>query len=111
VLVLLDENVPHRLRALIADHDVRTVAFQKWTSLTNGDLVRAAEKAGFDVMLTADRSMRYQQNLALRRLAIIVLSTNEAVVVAANVPKIVDAIAAAKPGNFLELDLSEDLDD
>ncbi len=49
----------------------------QWAMLENGDLLSAAEDAGFDVMLTADKNISYQQNLAGRRLALVVLSTND----------------------------------
>lgn len=62
MLVLLDENLPHRLRLLIPGHDVRTVDYQGWKSLSNGELLQAAEDAGFSVMVKADKGMHYQQN-------------------------------------------------
>jgi hypothetical protein len=76
MLVLLDENLPHRLRHLITGHDVRTVAYQGWKALTNGALLKAAEDSGFDVMVTADQGIRYQQNMQGRKIAIVILSSN-----------------------------------
>ncbi len=75
MLVLLDENLPHGLRLLIPEHDARTVAYQGWKSLSNGDLISAAEDAVFDVMITADQGIPHQQNLTKRRIAIVVLSS------------------------------------
>ncbi|MDQ2680168.1 MAG: DUF5615 family PIN-like protein [Candidatus Eremiobacteraeota bacterium] len=107
MLVLLDENLPHRLRTLLRDHDVRTVAYQGWKALSNGQLLKAARDAGFAVMVTADQSMRYQQNLDLGALAVIVLSSNEAVAIQARVAEIREAIDSAEAGAFVDVDLSE----
>jgi len=73
--------------------------------LSNGDLLSAAERAGFDIMLTADRRIRYQQNLAGRRLALIVLSSPAWPVVKDHIPAIKAAVDAAIPGSYQEVDL------
>jgi len=67
VRVLLDENLPHHLRTLIPDHEIRTVAFQGWKAFSSGLLLDAAEEAGFDVFITADQGIPYQQNLEGRK--------------------------------------------
>jgi hypothetical protein len=105
VLVLLDENLPHRLRLLIPGHDVRTVDFQGWKSLNNGALLKAAEDAGFDVMITADRGIQYQQNVGSRKIAIVILSSNELEIVVAHGTQIVAAITSAKRGGFVTVDI------
>ena len=107
MLVLLDENLPHRLRGLIPGHDVRTVDYQGWKSLSNGELLKAAEDAGFNVMVTADKGIRYQQNLAERKIAIVVLSTPELDSVVAHAAEIVSAIDAAAPGGFVTVDIGQ----
>jgi len=98
--VLLDENLPHRLRLLLPSHTVITVAFQGWVGVSNGDLITAAEQAGFDVMVTADQGVSYQQNLTGRRLALVVLSTNRRSLVIASAATINAAIQAIQPGGF-----------
>jgi hypothetical protein len=105
MLVLLDENLPHRLRTLITGHDVPTVAYQNWNALTNGALLEAAEDAGFDVMITADKNIQYQQNIDSRKMALVVLSNNERDVVMLNAGKIVAAINNAKPGSFVAVEI------
>jgi hypothetical protein len=107
MLVLIDENLPHRLRTLIPGHDVRTVDFQGWKSLSNGALLRAAEDAGFDVLVTADQGIRYQQNLKERRIAIVVLSTPELDIVVARVAEILSAINSKTPGAFIGVDIGQ----
>lgn len=75
--VLLDHNVPHKLRRSLVGHDVETADEVGWAELANGDLLIAAEGAGFAVMVTADKNLSYQQNLQGRELALVVLSTND----------------------------------
>ena len=62
--VLLDENLDHALRGLLAPHEVLTVAYMGWSGLKNGELLRAAEQSGFDVLLTGDQTLHQEQNLA-----------------------------------------------
>ncbi|MEO8257265.1 MAG: hypothetical protein ABI868_07960 [Acidobacteriota bacterium] len=71
--VLFDQGTPIPLRAFLVGHTVRSAAQQQWTTLANGELLNAAEAVGFDVLVTTDKNMRYQQNLAGRRIAIVVL--------------------------------------
>ena len=74
--ILFDQNVPRTLRNLLPGHDVRTAAEMGWSTLVNGILVDAAERGGFEAMITADRSLRFQVNISARSLAVIILSTN-----------------------------------
>jgi predicted nuclease of predicted toxin-antitoxin system len=105
MLVLLDENLPHRLRSLIPGHEVRTVDHQGWKSLSNRELLKAAEAAGFNVMVTADKGIRHQQNLTGRKIAIVVLSTPERDSVVAHAAEIVSAVNAATPGGLVTVDI------
>ena len=75
MLVLFDHSTPAPLSSYLTGHIVTKAKDRGWDKLTNGDLLAEAERAGFDVLLTADNNMRYQQNLAGRRLALVVLST------------------------------------
>jgi hypothetical protein len=75
--ILLNESVPQKLRLFIeGDHTVVTTWFQGWSGLTNGPLLNAAEEAGFELFMTADQEIKYQQNLKGRQMALVVLSTN-----------------------------------
>jgi predicted nuclease of predicted toxin-antitoxin system len=107
MLVLLDENLPHRLRLLIPGHDVRTVDYQGWKSLSNGELLQAAEDAGFSVMVTADKGMHCQQNLSGKKIALVVLSTPKREIVVARAALIVAAVNAATPGSFAVVDIGQ----
>lgn len=98
--ILLDENIPFGLRKLLSDHDVKHASEEGWDGLTNGRLIAAAEAAGYDVMLTADRSLRYQQNLTDRALAIISLSTNHWKTIGRDAKLVVAALDRIAPGSF-----------
>ena len=73
--VLFDQGTPVPLRAVLAQHVVETAYERGWQSLTNGELLQAAEAAGFELLVTTDQNLRHQQNLANRRIAILVLKT------------------------------------
>jgi len=74
--VLFDHNVPKKLRRALAAHEVSTAAEIGWATIENGDLLKLAESGGFDLLLTCDQNISYQQNLKGRQLALVVLSTN-----------------------------------
>ena len=71
--VLFDQGTPVPLRRYLADHNVATAAELEWSQLTNGELLAAATEAGFEVFVTTDQNLRYQQNLKNRTIAIVVL--------------------------------------
>ncbi len=102
--VLLDENLDHALRKLLTPHEVVTVTYMGWTGVQNGMLLRAAEENGFDVLLTGDQTLNYEQNLSGRHLAIVALSAIQLPILKENLPKIVTAIDAAAPGTFQAVD-------
>src|SRR5947209_16605966 len=74
--VLMDECLDERLRNSFADHDCQTARYAGFAGLKNGDLLDAAESARFDVLLTVDQGMEYEQNLTGRRIAIITFHAN-----------------------------------
>jgi len=63
MLVLLDQSTPVPLRSFLKGHQVETAYERGWDTLTNGELVRMAEDVGFQVFVTSDKNIRYQQNL------------------------------------------------
>ena len=101
--VLFDQNVPRALRTLLAPHDVRTAREMGWSTLVNGLLVDAAERAGFEAIITADRSFRFHVNISARNLAVIILSTNHWAVLQGGAPSILRALQAARPGSFQDV--------
>jgi predicted nuclease of predicted toxin-antitoxin system len=74
VLILFDNNVPRGLARALTGHTVTEARERGWATLKNGELLRVAEKAGFDVLVTADKNIRYQQNLEGRKIGIVVLT-------------------------------------
>ena len=97
--VLLDENLPHDLRHFLPGHTVFTVAFQEWDGLQNGELLTAAAANGFDVLLTIDAGLEYQQNLAALPMAVVKLraKSNKLVDLMPLVPQILVALVALEP--------------
>ena len=69
--VLFDQNIPRNLRQHMAAHEVQTAALMGWGRIENGVLLKKAEDAGFDVFLTGDQNLSYQQNLRDRRIGIV----------------------------------------
>lgn len=74
--ILLDECVPAPIQKLLSTHDCMTVQATGWGGIRNGDLLEQAESE-FDLFITSDQNIRYQQNLTGRRIAILELSTND----------------------------------
>jgi len=101
VLVLLDESLPRQLPLEIEDFDVRTVVQQRWTGLTNGELLRQAESEAFGVFVTADQNLQYQQNLSRSSLGIVVIAaqSNRIQDLKPLLPQIKEAIKTVKPGH------------
>ena len=101
--ILFDQNVPRALRNLLPGHDVRTAAEMGWSTLANGILVDAAERGGFEAIITADRSIRLQVNISSRRLAVIILSTNHWPALQRGAPAIQQALQQARPGSYQDV--------
>jgi hypothetical protein len=103
MLILFDHATPKGIARVLVGHTVTKAKDCGWDTLSNGDLLDAAETAGFDVFVTADKNMRYQQNLADRGLALVVLSTPQWPVVKLHLEKIAAAVTAATPGSYTEV--------
>jgi hypothetical protein len=104
--ILLDENLPRRLKQDLRDFEVRTVQEERWTSYANGSLLRRAEET-FDVFLTADRRLRFQQNVPNYGLGIVVILTHSLRYgrIVAAIGDIRAAIERVTPGNVVEVDV------
>jgi len=70
--VLIDECIDERLRNFVPGHDCRTARYAGMAGLSNGELLARAEAAGFDVLLTVDQGIEYEQNLQGRKIAIVI---------------------------------------
>ncbi len=97
--VLLDECVPRALRNTIPGHEVQTVAEVGWAGVKNGELLRLAA-AAFDVLITVDRNLEYQQSFKDVSLAVIVIQapSNDIIALRPLMPAVLDLIPQAKPG-------------
>lgn len=104
--IVFDQGTPAPLRQHLPGHDVSTANEMGWSSLSNGDLLSAAERA-FDLLITTDQNLRYQQNLAGRRLATLVLPTTSWPRIQRHVALVVQAVNAILPSDFVELMLPD----
>ena len=109
MLVLFDHGTPKGLIRPLLGHTVHTAQAKGWDTLSNGALLKAAEGAGVDVLLTTDRRIRYQQNLSARRIAVVVLTgTTKWSRVQQHTDRIAAAVAAATPGSYAEVEIPFD---
>jgi putative NIF3 family GTP cyclohydrolase 1 type 2 len=98
--VLLDQNVPLGVRTILPGHEVQRAYHLGCASLSNGELLATAERAGFDLMVTGDKNLAHQQNLAKRSIAIVALGTTHWATIRANPQPVQDAVQAAMPGGY-----------
>jgi hypothetical protein len=103
--ILLDHNAPKGLRTILTNHEVRTAYEMGWAELTNGRLLDNAEQVGFDAVITGDQNVRYQQRLAGRRLALVVLSETSWPTLRAHRKLIIDAIEGVREGVYMTVNL------
>ena len=103
--ILLDESLPVALAAELLGHDARTVRTQGWLGLRNGVLLRAAVDAGFDVIVTADKALRHQQNLVAIGIAVVLLThvRNRMQDLRPLVPRILHALRTIQRGELIEI--------
>ena len=105
MLILFDHGTPAPLRSFLAGHTVRRTQDMGWDMLGNGELLDAAEKAGIEILLTTDKNIRHQQNLTGRKIAIVVLGNPQWPVLRRYVDRVVEAVNAATPGSYTEVDI------
>src|ERR1700687_5050778 len=103
--ILLDECVPRPLRREFPGHDVRTVPEMGWSGKKNGELLQLMVQQGFEVFLTVDQNLRFQQNLKGAAVAIIVLvaPSNRLADLIPLVPKVQGELGSIQPGRFIEI--------
>jgi hypothetical protein len=106
MLVPFDNGTPRTLARYLIDHHAVTEARARgWEELDNDELLTAAEAAGFEVLVTTDKNLSFQQNLADRKIAIVVLGQGRWSVLKRHVAQIVAAVNAATPGIYTEVDI------
>ena len=101
--ILFDQGTPTPLRSHLSSHQVSTAFELNWGTLKNGDLLSEAEKAGFEVLVTTDQNLRYQQNLSTRQIAVVVIESASWPRIKLTVSAVVDAVNRAKPGGYAEV--------
>ncbi len=102
--ILLDECVPWPMYKILSGHECKTAQQIGWASLKNGDLIKQADPE-FDLFITADQNIRYQQNLSGRKIAILELSTNNLRRIQRASDLILNAISTSSIGSFISLDI------
>lgn len=100
IRILLDQNAPLGLRRAFQQHEIIHADELGWGRLRNGELIRAAEEAGFVIMITCDRNVRYQQNLGGRRIALIELAGGGWPTIRNCLDRILAAVEGARPGSY-----------
>ncbi len=103
--VLFDQGTPAPLRHLLSGHEVSTAFERGWSTLKNGELLGVAEANGFQVLITTDKKLKYQQNLATRDIAIVVLSTTSWPRIRASAEIIYAAVDASMRGGYTEISI------
>jgi len=104
--IVFDKNVPVGVRRFLSKHEVHTFASMRWhPQLENGELLNVAEVEKFDVIVTSDQNISYQQNLTGRKLALIVLGSNIWPVVRLHEMEIVAKVDAVTPGSYVFIEM------
>ena len=103
--ILFDQGTPAPLRLFLQNHEVTTAYERGWSTLENGDLLSAADGEGFHVLMTTDRNLKHQQNLASRTIAIVVLSTTSWPRIHASVELVVAAVNASASRTYSEVQI------
>jgi hypothetical protein len=105
VRVLFDQGTPVPIRKHLSAHQVVTAFEQGWSTLRNGELLLAAEAGGFEVLLTTDTNIKYQQNLTNRAIAIVVLGKARWPRIKPVIARVAVAVDGATPGSYSEVEI------
>ena len=105
MLILLDHSTPAPLRYALSGHIVVEAIERGWERLANGELLTIAESSGFDILITADKNIRYQQNLSGRKISLIVLGNAQWPTLRRYTSRIAEAVNAATPGSCAEVEI------
>jgi hypothetical protein len=103
--ILFDNGTPAPLRHALKGHVVVEAIERGWDRLVNGELIAAAEAAGFDLLLTTDKNIRYQQNLTGRKIAFVVLGNQQWPTLLTYLERVVAAVNSAAPGSYVEVEI------
>ena len=101
--ILFDQGVPVPLRRHLSDHSVDTTYEQGWSDVANGYLLTLAEQNGFELLITTDQNLRYQQNLSNRKLAILVLMSTSWPRIQSKISVIQQTVSKMSLGEYQEI--------
>jgi hypothetical protein len=107
MLILFDQGTPVPIRRFLKNHTIRTAAQEGWDRISNGELIIRAESARFDLLLTTDKNIEYQQNLKGRKIAIIVIGNPQWPMLRQYVQLVVEAVDGAQPGSYLLVEIPD----
>ena len=105
MLILLDNGTPRGITRSLSGHTVKESRDQGWDELSNGELLTVAETAGFEVLVTTDKNIRYQQDLTGRKIAIVVLGKGRWRLIKPMLAEVSAAVNTATPGSYTEVDI------
>lgn len=104
--LLFDQGTPVPLRQYLKPHSVETAYAKGWGNIRNGDLLSRAEAEGFDGLITTDQNIRYQQNLAGRKISIVVLLTTSWPRIKKHTTEIAQIVDSLQQGDYVEIPIS-----
>lgn len=103
--ILFDHGTPSRIARALVDHAIAEAIDRGWDRISNGELLKLAEEAGFELLLTTDKNLLYQQNLSNRKISIVVLGNSTWRYVRPHLDRVLLAVNAATPGSYAEVEI------
>jgi hypothetical protein len=103
--ILFDNGTPKPIARSLPGHEITYARQIGWHELENGELIEKAEEAGYELLLSTDKNIRYQQNLTGRKIALVVLGNQQWPLVKLHLEKITAAVEACTPGSYAEVDI------
>lgn len=103
--ILLDHGTPRPIARWLEEHVVTEAKSQGWDRYSNGALLDAAQAAGFELLVTTDKNIQYQQNLNKRKIAVVVLGNGQWPYIRREIQHVIEAVGSAKPGTVTVVDI------
>jgi predicted nuclease of predicted toxin-antitoxin system len=103
--ILFDHGTPSDIAKALSGHDIVEAIDRGWEQISNGELLAAAEEDGFDLLLTTDKNIRYQQNLTARKIGIVVLGNSTWRIVRLHLDRFRQIVNKTTPGNYVEIEI------
>jgi hypothetical protein len=103
--ILFDNGTPNTMARSLIGHEVTFARQIGWAELENGELIQRAEDAGYELLLSTDKNIRYQQNLSGRKISLIVLGNSQWPIVRLHLDRIIAAVNVCTPGNYAEVEI------